>query len=793
MDIVSVPPRPFAFRFMGVCLALMLSCAVSHAQSSGRNVLILDPEKKAEGLTSEITAEINALLSDVTGTSVRTIQVPAAATDADIEALIARVYADPQAQVIVVSDLGLNQAFARKGRYEKPTILPFVFDAAFNGLKEVNGTSGVANLTYTAPDFDLAEEFKTYANIAPIQNAVLISNQRIINRLSEETAANAIQAGKAAGFSLSVLGFDGDVQALITGLPEQTDAIFIGFLPYSDAGQVQALISALTQNGIATFSLSSERYVSYGALAANAPATDASRIARRAAIHVAEMLSGTKAETLPVTIDMVDQLIINMATARAIKVAPSFDVLSSAKLLNEITESVERVYSLTRVARDAVETNLTLMAQRFQAEEANARIAEARGQLLPQVTASASFLERRNTMNVSNGLSAKRSTDGTLELSQSIFTEEFWADYRIEKYAAYSERELLREVELDIIEAAVETYLSILREKTSFEQALFNLEITRENLRLASNRVSVGTEDASDLYRWQSELATARQEVLSARADFEQLRQELNQILNRPIDEPFGVTVETLQNPDLLITDSRITQLISNAYDLQILTNYFVELGLDRSPEIQQALASVDSNRRQLKSDKRQLWLPDFSLVGRYSNNFQEDRDTSLGGFPGEDDWSVSVEASIPLFEGGARFSRINQSRFAVRQSETSLRNIENQVEQDVRNAMESLTASFGSIPLAKEAEEAAQKNYELVASAYAQGQRDIINVLDAQESLVDAREAALNAVFNFLIDLMTTQRAIGGFDFFLDDSEKLQFTEELIRRVQLNQSRRQP
>ncbi|MEM9880339.1 MAG: TolC family protein, partial [Pseudomonadota bacterium] len=96
--------------------------------------------------------------------------------------------------------------------------------------------------------------------------------------------------------------------------------------------------------------------------------------------------------------------------------------------------------------------------------------------------------------------------------------------------------------------------------------------------------------------------------------------------------------------------------------------------------------------------------------------------------------------------------------------------------------------ASFASIPLAQEAEAAAEQNYELVAASYAQGQRDIINVLDAQEALISAREAALNAVFAFLIDLMTTQRAIGGFDFFLDDTQRLEFSSELIRRVDANQ-----
>lgn len=773
-----------------VCLALNYYGLEARAQSPVGTVVILEAPNQRDELAVQVKREIEAIVGDVDGVGVRSIAVASGSSDAQLQRTLDDIYAASDTKVVVVADIGLNQVFAQRSTFKKPTILPFVFDAPFNGLKLVDGSSGTKNLTYTAAAFDFGSEFQTYAAISTIRKAALVSGARVVQRISTEAKNNAKEGANSAGFALSFVSFGQSVEDLINRLPPDIDAVFFGVLPDSTPDDISRLMSGLTQRGIATYSLASERFVRLGALASNTPAADLTRIARRTAIHVAEMLAGVKAETLPVSIDLNNQLTINMATARALKIGPSFAVLSSAKLLNTIDESSGPVYSLTQVAREAVSANLALMAQRFQAQQAKARIKETRGALLPQVTADVSYLQRRETNSVRAGFTPERSTDGAITVSQSIFTEEFWAAYAIEKYSALSEAELLREVELDIIQAATETYLAILREKTSLEQAVFNLDITRENQRLARNRVDVGSEDASDLFRWQSELATAKQSVLAAKAVYEQLRQQLNQILNRPIDEPFSVTVETLQNPDLVITDDRITKLIGNAYDLQVLTDYFVDLGLDRAPEIKQAQVAIDASNRQLKSDKRQFWMPDVSLVGRYSNNFDEERALGMVGLPAQDDWSVTVQASIPLFEGGARISRMKQSKLAVRQSKASLRNVENQIEQDIRSAIEALNASYTSIPLAKEAEVAAEKNYELVASAYAQGKRDIINVLDAQDSLVAAREAALNAVYSFLIDLMTTQRAIGGFDFFLDDSEKLNFSAELIQRVQDNQLR---
>lgn len=98
---------------------------------------------------------------------------------------------------------------------------------------------------------------------------------------------------------------------------------------------------------------------------------------------------------------------------------------------------------------------------------------------------------------------------------------------------------------------------------------------------------------------------------------------------------------------------------------------------------------------------------------------------------------------------------------------------------------MEDAHATYNAIELAKVSEVASQKNYELVAASYAQGLQSIVDVLDAQEALIDAREASMNASYSFLINLMNLQRAIGSFDFFLTDTQRLEFTEDLIRRVQ--------
>lgn len=690
-----------------------------------------------------------------------------------------------QVDMILVLDVAANQSLGTVSFFSKPTFLPYVFNAQLSGLPVSGDSSGKKNLNYITFEFDFEKEMAALQSVAPFKNAVLLSNQRTQASMKPEMISALQEQAKKAGVNLNIKPFDSDVNKI--SLPQNTDAVLYGFFPDATKAETQALFNMVNAKGLPSFSLIGEPYVRQGAFATNMPTTDWERLARRTALHMEEVLSGKPASELPVFFKSSSRLMINMETSRQIRMAPSFDILSEAVLINELPDTADRKYSLTDVARQAVRENLALAAQRLQSESADKAIKEVRSGLLPQINSSLSYSARKDdTAAVRSGTLPENSTDGSISLVQPLFVEDRWAAFTIQKYAALSQKELLREVELDITQAAVNSYLNVLLAKTSLQQERYNLDITRENYRLAKNRVEIGTQTAADLFRWESELANAKQALLQAKSNFEQQRQQLNQILNRPINEEFSTSVETLENPNLLISDARIPALIENTYDLEVLTDFFVELGLARAPEIKQTQASIEANKRQLKSDQRAYWVPDLNLTSEVTNNFDENRSrTGLGG--DDTDWRIGIELSLPLYEGGARSARAAQSRLAVRELETNLQNLKNQIEQDIRSSLKAAHASYNSIPLAKQAENAAQKNYELINDSYAQGARNITGVLDAQDTLIAAREASMNSVYAFLIDLMNVQRAIGAYDFFLTDAQRLQLSGELIERVQNN------
>ena len=81
-----------------------------------------------------------------------------------------------------------------------------------------------------------------------------------------------------------------------------------------------------------------------------------------------------------------------------------------------------------------------------------------------------------------------------------------------------------------------------------------------------------------------------------------------------------------------------------------------------QAPELAQLDAQIAAKRRDLVSQKRSYWLPEFSLGGQYTSNLGQSGIGS-GITAGEDldDWVFGIQATLPLFSGGQR--RANVSR----------------------------------------------------------------------------------------------------------------------------------
>jgi outer membrane protein TolC len=146
--------------------------------------------------------------------------------------------------------------------------------------------------------------------------------------------------------------------------------------------------------------------------------------------------------------------------------------------------------------------------------------------------------------------------------------------------------------------------------------------------------------------------------------------------------------------------------------------------------------------------------------------------------------WQVQAQAELPLFTGFRRIATRNQTGLDLDRLEVQRDGIHLAVDQRVRAALETAAASYAAISLTRDAADAANRNYDLVSDAYANGVVGITTVLDAQSAALSSSEAAANAVHDFLLDLMQVERAMGTFGALQPPEQREAFLERLRAAV---------
>jgi outer membrane protein TolC len=703
---------------------------------------------------------------------------------ADIKRAVDTLLADPKVDlVITLGHLSTNYV-CQKGKLPKPVVAAVVVDAKLQNLPLKDGSSGVKNLSYIDPFVSFERDIRVFREMVPFRSLVVLTSRNAAESIPWlEKYFRRIAQEYTIDINIVPVEFSAD-QAL-AAFPSDTDAVYLFPLAQLPPGEFRKLLYGLILRKLPSFSLLGGEDVEAGVLASAAPKSEISRLTRRIALNVQRILLGEKASTLKVAFPVGEKLTINMATGRAIGFYPSWSALTEAELLNEQVERVERRLSLESAVREAIAANLDLAAQNRNVAAGEQVVNETRSSLLPQIDLDAQgAVIDDDRAKTSSGLTPERSFTGSVTATQLLYDEDSWSNYSVEKKLQTSREEQRDTVELDIIRNAAVAYLDVLRAKTLERVEKDNLRLTRANLERALVRVSIGIANRSEEFRWQSEIATNRANVLFAQARTRQTENRLNRLLNRPLEEQFATIETDLRDPLLIVSDPRLLPYVDNPFNFRIYRDYVVEAGLRVAPELLGFDAAIAAQERILVNAKRAFWLPSFTAQGTVSEVLAESgegkRSSSQSNLD-DTDWSVGVFATFPLVEGGGKFATIKRTREELSRLQLERQATGERIDQRVRSALHQSSASYPNIRLSRSAAEASRKNLELVTDQYVRGLVSIVDLLDAQNSALSTDQNAENAVYNFLIDWMDVERAAGRFDFLMTQGER----EEWFQRLQ--------
>ena len=702
---------------------------------------------------------------------------------------LGRLFRGRKPDVILALGVISSAACLQKKYLPKPVVAPYVAYFRIKGRKKKGHSGRAGNLVYIDSLYHLDEDIKTFRQLVAFRRAVVILDRRVVDAFPEINRL-AREFSEKNGIDLTVIPSGNSAGEVLRAIPQGVEAAMVGAMWHFDREQMRLLATGLMKKGIAGFSMWDARQVKDGLLAGLETDDRREILARRAAVAVVDILGGKRPAEMNLGYVRSRRLTINMATARALEVYPSLLTLTSANLINDTRTDIKRRLNIKKAVDEAIEANLNLQSANTTVRAGRQAVKEAMADLLPRVDiATGARAIDQDRAKAGGGMSPERAWTGTAGGSVLLYSDDKWAKYTSEGHLQTA-REMNREtVKLDVTYDASVAYLNVLRAKTIERIYKENLKLTEANLERARIKVATGAAGPDEIYRWQTKYADDRKKLLYRESDTMDAMEALNRILHRPIDELFVPEEATLKDPLFILGNRFYCQLMENPWYLRKFRGFAAKRAIELRPELKGYDAAIKARERLRTAAKRRIWLPDFTVEWGVDQYFAEDgagrRDSSDLD---DTDWNVGVYARIPLFEGGkkvAEAARLGEevSRLRIKRSA--------QAEAIIQRVLASLNrtrASYPSIILSRQASEAAGKNLKLVTNSYVQGIKTIIDLLDAQNQSLQTDLDAANAVYNFLIDFMGVERAIGEFVIFMPDKRRQEWLQKAYAATGMRQ-----
>jgi len=389
-------------------------------------------------------------------------------------------------------------------------------------------------------------------------------------------------------------------------------------------------------------------------------------------------------------------------------------------------------------------------------QQAEARSAEARAALLPDIEGAVS--EENQTRNLrAFGFTFPNAPilgfiiptfvgpfdvfDARASVTQSIFDFSSIRNYQAAKVTAEAIKADNQGTRDQVTDQVARAFLAGLRAQAGLDTAKANVELSEALLKLSQSLKTAGTGTGIEVTRAEVQLANDRQQLLVAENALERSHLELLKVIGLRLENPV---------------------------ELNGALGYVPTENVD----VTQALSIARANRAELKA---QQYREDSARLSHSAVKFE--RLPSLEAFGDYGSSGTAIDNSvptrtygaslkIPIYDGGRRDARRAESASQYRQEQIRMQDLRDQVELDVRVAIENLRSADAEVKTAEDGLKLSENELAQAQRRYKAGVTNSVEVTDAQTRLQRARGNRINALYNYnlaRIDLGTATGTIRG------------------------------
>lgn len=395
--------------------------------------------------------------------------------------------------------------------------------------------------------------------------------------------------------------------------------------------------------------------------------------------------------------------------------------------------------SLNEALALAYQNNPTIEAGRAALRAVDEGVPQALSGWRPdvRVNSEVSRLSQSSNRTAAASDDDRNTFNGRLTITQNVYAGgQTEAEVRQAKHLVSAQRARLFATEQDVLLDGVTAYMNVFREEAVLKLNIGNEQVLARQLEATQDRFDVGEVTRTDVAQAEAALARAKAVRVKAEGDLEVSRAFYRQIV--------GTVPVAVPMPEF-------------APGTPVSADEAAVIAADKNPDVISVLFAERAAREFVERAKGEL-LPSVDLVGEASQSRNAAaRDQRV------DNLTVTAELTVPIYQQGEVSSRIREATQLAGQRRLEIEEARRSVIEEAASAFELFTSARASI-LSREAEvRAARIAQEGVAQEAAVGSRTVLDVLDAEQALLDAQVNLVRDQRDAIVASYTLLAAVGG------------------------------
>ncbi len=378
----------------------------------------------------------------------------------------------------------------------------------------------------------------------------------------------------------------------------------------------------------------------------------------------------------------------------------------------------------------ALKQNPHLLAARIEALESKQSTKVARSVFLPKAALGLEEqMQRLNLATIFGQESAPFSVGpySNVQIGATfdapIIAVSAWSSYQAEKRRAESSQEQAADVQESIASIVVAQYLSLLRSKATEQAVQSRIDLATVLLRLANDQLAQGTGTSTDALRANVELHVEKENLVRAQSQTRAYGYGLAQVLGLKENQQV-LAAESLTAADEQVPDEQ--KSLAEAFD--------------RRPDLLAAEAQHQAAKYDSKAAVEQR-LPEFHFDGYWAQSGRN----PAGALP---IYTYQGEMRLPIFTGGRITAEAKRARLAADRSQQAVTERRDVITQEVRTALSTLDAARQELQLSTEALRLSTRELTESRDRFVAGITNNIEVITAQNSLAQAADSQIGAMY---------------------------------------------